>query len=119
MKSITVKEIINSCGGELFADSSVLQAEVTSIVTNSAQATEGSMFVAIKGERVDAHKFIPDVKAQGAVCALVEEVADCDLPQIKVDSTLIAVKQIAEYCRSLYSIPFIGVTGSVGKTSTK
>ena len=119
MKAITIKEILQNCNGELIADEKVLDNIVTSIVTNSANAVDGSMFVAIKGERVDAHKFVPSVKAQGAVCALVEDVVDCDIPQIKVESTLTAVKQIAEYYRSLFTIPFIGVTGSVGKTSTK
>lgn len=119
MKVITIKEILQNCNGELIADKKVLDNIVTSIVTNSANAVDGSMFVAIKGERVDAHKFVPSVKAQGAVCALVEDVVDCDIPQIRVESTLTAVKQIAEYYRSLFTIPFIGVTGSVGKTSTK
>ena len=119
MKAITIKEILQNCNGELIADKKVLDNIVTSIVTNSANAVDGSMFVAIKGERVDAHKFVPSVKAQGAVCALVEDVVDCDIPQIRVESTLTAVKQIAEYYRSLFTIPFIGVTGSVGKTSTK
>ncbi len=116
MKPITLKEIANSCGGTLFGDESTA---VTSIVTDSRQVKEGTMFAAIKGERVDGHKFISQCINSGAVCALVEEKPECECNYILVDSTLVALKKIAEYYRSLFKIPFIGITGSVGKTSTK
>lgn len=119
MKAITIKEILDSCNGNFIGAEENLNTKVTSIVTDSRQAKENSMFVAIKGEKVDGHKFVPMTYSQGAVCALVEEKVDCDIPQIVVESTLQAVKDIAEYYRSLFTIPFIGVTGSVGKTSTK
>ncbi|MBQ8860529.1 MAG: UDP-N-acetylmuramoyl-tripeptide--D-alanyl-D-alanine ligase [Ruminococcus sp.] len=116
MKPITLKEIAKSCSGQLFGDENAL---VTSIVTDSRQVKNGTMFAAIKGERVDGHKFIPQCIEAGAVCALVEEKPQCECNYILVDSTLIALKKIAEYYRSLFKIPFIGITGSVGKTSTK
>ena len=94
-------------------------AVITSIVTDSRKAGEGSLFAAIKGARVDGHRFIPAVAEQGAVCVLCEEKPDTDIAYIKVESTLVALKGIAEYYRSLFTIPFIGITGSVGKTSTK
>jgi UDP-N-acetylmuramoyl-tripeptide--D-alanyl-D-alanine ligase len=119
MKAITIREILNSCNGEFIGKESDLDTLVTSIFTDSRKATKGSMFVAIKGERADGHKFVESTFNQGAVCALVEESCPCDIPQIKVESTLEAVKKIAEYYRSLFTIPFIGITGSVGKTSTK
>ncbi|MBQ8057669.1 MAG: UDP-N-acetylmuramoyl-tripeptide--D-alanyl-D-alanine ligase [Ruminococcus sp.] len=116
MKPITIKEITKSCNGQLFGDENIL---VTSIVTDSRQVKSGTMFAAIKGERVDGHRFIEQCINSGAVCALVEEKPQCDCNYILVDSTLNALKKIAEYYRSLFSIPFIGITGSVGKTSTK
>lgn len=119
MKALTVKEILESCGGEFFGEEKHLNTKVTSIVTDSRKAEKDSMFVAIKGERSDGHKFVGGTYESGAVCALVEDIVDCPIPQIKVASTLNAVKDIARYYRSLFSIPFIGVTGSVGKTSTK
>ena len=94
-------------------------AVITSIVTDSRKAGKGSLFAAIKGARVDGHRFIPAVAEQGAVCVLCEEKPDTDIAYIKVESTLVALKGIAEYYRSLFTIPFIGITGSVGKTSTK
>ena len=116
MKPITLKEIATSCSGQLFGDENV---NVTSIVTDSRQVKSGTMFAAIKGERVDGHRFIEQCINSGAVCALVEDKPQIDCNYILADSTLTALKKIAEYYRSLFSIPFIGITGSVGKTSTK
>ena len=116
MKPITLNEVALACGGELHGDP---QLQITSIVTDSRKAGEGALFAAIKGARADGHRFISAVAEQGAVCALCEEIPDSDIPYILVPSTLVALKGIAEYYRSLFTIPFIGITGSVGKTSTK
>lgn len=119
MKSLTLREILNSCNGEFIGEEKALDLTINSIVTDSRKAKEDTLFVAIKGEKVDGHSFVDGTYKQGATCALVEERVDSDILQIKVESTLQAVKDIATYYRSLFSIPFIGVTGSVGKTSTK
>lgn len=116
MKAITLNEIAKSCGGQLFGDANKV---VTSIVTDSRQVENGSLFAAIKGERVDGHRFVAQCIDKGAVCVLVEEKPEIDCDYILVESTLTALKGIAQYYRSLFSIPFISVTGSVGKTSTK
>lgn len=73
MKAITIKEILDSCNGKFIGAEEKLNTKVTSIVTDSRQAKENSMFVAIKGEKVDGHKFVPMTYSQGSVCALVEE----------------------------------------------
>lgn len=116
MKPITLQEVAMACCGTLHGNP---DAVITSIVTDSRKAGKGSLFAAIKGARVDGHRFIPAVAEQGAVCVLCEEKPDTDIAYIKVESTLVALKGIAEYYRSLFTIPFIGITGSVGKTSTK
>lgn len=116
MKPITLHDVAKACCGTLHGDP---ELKITSIVTDSRKAGEGSLFAAIKGARVDGHRFIPAVAEQGAVCVLCEEKPDIDINYIRVDSTLVALKGIAEYYRSLFTIPFIGITGSVGKTSTK
>lgn len=116
MKPITLHEVAKACCGTLHGDP---ELKITSIVTDSRKAGEGSLFAAIKGARVDGHRFIPAVAEQGAVCVLCEEKPDIDINYIRVKSTLVALKGIAEYYRSLFTIPFIGITGSVGKTSTK
>ena len=116
MKPITLREVAAACNGTLYGDPDI---KITSIVTDSRQAGEGSLFAAIRGARADGHAFIPMTVTQGAACVLCEEAPPVDTPYILVESTLVALKGIAEYYRSLFSIPFIGITGSVGKTSTK
>ena len=116
MKPITLQEVAEACCGTLHGDPDLT---ITSIVTDSRKAGEGALFAAIKGARVDGHRFIPAVAEQGAVCVLCEDKPDIDVNYIRVESTLVALKGIAEYYRSLFTIPFIGITGSVGKTSTK
>ena len=116
MKPITLHEVAKACCGTLHGDPDLT---ITSIVTDSRKAGEGSLFAAIKGARVDGHRFIPAVAEQGAVCVLCEDKPDVEINYIRVDSTLVALKGIAEYYRSLFTIPFVGITGSVGKTSTK
>lgn len=116
MKAITLKEVANSCGGKLFGDESI---KINSIVTDSRKVKNGTLFAAIKGERADGHEFMKSCFEAGALCMLCEKAPDFDTPYILVESTLIALKKIAKYYRSLFSIPFIGVSGSVGKTSTK
>ena len=74
----------------------------------------------IVGERVDAHKFIPQVMEAGALATLSERVLEnADFPYIVVESSLQAVKDIAEFYLKQLQIPVVGITGSVGKTSTK
>jgi len=116
MKPITLREVAAACSGELHGDPDI---KITSIVTDSRKACEGSLFAAIRGARADGHSFISMTVQQGASCALCEEAPTADVAYILVESTPVALKGIAEYYRSLFTIPFIGVTGSVGKTSTK
>ncbi|MGN1051670.1 MAG: UDP-N-acetylmuramoyl-tripeptide--D-alanyl-D-alanine ligase [Acutalibacteraceae bacterium] len=119
MKKITALEIKNACDGLYFGKEDIEKIAVTSIFTDSRKIKEGSMFVAVKGQRADGHNFIESCKEKGAVLTLCEKHQKEYEPCIVVKSTLEAVKGIAEYYRSLFKIPFIGITGSVGKTSTK
>ena len=120
MKNLTLANITSVCGGTYFGSADVLDKEVTAITTDSRMVEEGGMFVPIVGERVDAHKFIPDVMTKGALVTLSErELEGADYPYIKVESTLQAVKDIAEIYLKQLGIPVVGITGSVGKTSTK
>lgn len=94
--------------------------EIQGAVTDSRQVEKGYLFVPIKGERVDGHDFIPSVFEKGALAVLSEKpLVDCPGPYILVESCLQALKDIAAYYRSQLTIPIVGITGSVGKTSTK
>ncbi len=90
------------------------------VSTDSRNVAPGSLFVALRGERFDAHAFLADVAAKGAAAVVVEELpAGWTLPALVVPDTLAALGQIATYWRRQYTLPVIGVTGSNGKTTVK
>lgn len=90
------------------------------VVTDSRAVKPGNVFVALRGERFDAHDFLDTVVAQGAAAVIVDRVpAGLGVPAIVVPDTRAALGQIAHGWRSLYSVPVIGVTGSNGKTTVK
>ena len=120
MKNLTLENLTRVCGGVYFGPSDSLKQEISSITTDSRKAEPGTLFVPIVGERVDAHKFIPQVMEAGALATLSERTLEnADFPYIKVESSLQAVKDIAEFYLQQLQIPVVGITGSVGKTSTK
>lgn len=120
MKNFTLSEIASACGGKYVGNEALSQSTVASVERDSRQIKDGSLFLAIKGERVDGHDFIGKCYDAGAICALCEKAPENPTkPYILVDSTLEAVKLIAKAYRNKFDIPVVGVSGSVGKTSTK
>lgn len=113
---LTVEKLGEFCKGKVVGNPKDI---VTNITIDSRQASEGSMFIAVKGERVDGHKFVKDTFDKGAVCALVEQLPEAEGTYIVVESTLQAMKDIAEGYRKTIKAKVVGITGSVGKTSTK
>lgn len=89
------------------------------ISLDSRQTERGNLFVAIRGNQWDGHGFVERAKAEGAVAALVERKLPIDFPQIVVPDTKLALGVLAKYWRDQFVIPIIGVTGSLGKTTTK
>jgi UDP-N-acetylmuramoyl-tripeptide--D-alanyl-D-alanine ligase len=78
----------------------------------------GDLFVALKGERFDAHDFLPQAKSQGAAAALAERgIAEAGLPGLLVDDALVALQTLAAAWRRRFVLPLIAVTGSNGKTT--
>ncbi len=94
--------------------------EINSIVTNSAKATENSLFVAIKGVNVDGHDFIGEAVKNGAVAAVVTKKCDVGCVQLTVEDTRIAIAEL--YANFLgnpaESLSISGITGTNGKTTT-
>ena len=120
MKNLTLENITKVCNGIYHGPQEKLQEEVTAITTDSRKVEKGGLFVPVVGERVDAHRFIPQVMEAGALATLSERVLEgADYPYIQVESSLQAVKDIAEFYLEQLDIPVVGITGSVGKTSTK
>ena len=94
------------------------------VVHDSRQIAFGDLFVAIKGEFMDGHDFVADAVERGAAAALVSEswlasVDSTPAPVIVVPDSLQALQDLATYWRSLFRLRVIGITGSIGKTSTK
>lgn len=120
MPHMTLENITTVCKGTYFGDSSLLGAEITGAVMDSRQIEEGFLFFPIKGERVDGHDFIPMVFEKGALATLSEqELENAPGPYILVDSTTEAMKRLATFYREALNIKVVGISGSVGKTSTK
>jgi len=90
------------------------------VSTDSRTAPAGSLFVALRGEHFDAHDFLPQVAAKGVAAVVAEQLPPgWTLPAIVVPDTLAALGHIANFWRSQFEIPVIGVTGSNGKTTVK
>ena len=119
MQNFYVKDIIEATGGKLLCGNA--DTPVNMISTNSKEIGEGCLFVPVIGERVDAHRFIEDAVAAGAVAVLTSEHDSLDLNAacIKVDNTIKAMQEIGSAYGRRMNIPKIGITGSVGKTTTK
>ena len=119
MEMITVGEAACAVGGKLISGDP--QTKLTSVCIDSRQVGEGALFVPIIGEKVDAHIFIPQVFESGAAATLTShgEVLDSGKPHILVENTEKAIGELAAWYMKKFPIPVVGITGSVGKTSTK
>ena len=95
--------------------------QVTGVVTDSRCVKEGNLFVALAGERFDAHQFVGQALKQGAAAVLVTRGADLPdhLSRVEVDDTLAALGDLGHLHRRRWGRQLIGITGSVGKTTTK
>lgn len=122
MKNLTIASAAAACGGVYCGpdDPELLQREISFLTTDSRAAGEGCLFAAIVGSRVDGHDYIPSAMAKGALAVLCQRrPEDASVPTIVVDSTEAALQDIAAFYRAQFDMPVVGVTGSVGKTTTK
>jgi UDP-N-acetylmuramoyl-tripeptide--D-alanyl-D-alanine ligase len=114
-------EILAATGGKMIQDSG--KTRFGEIVTDSTKVKTGSIFVALKGERHDGHRFVGDAVRRGAGCVIVHR----SLPKsalgrataIKVVDTLTALGDLAHYRRQQFAPTVLAITGSNGKTTTK
>lgn len=120
MKNLTLLHLAEACGGIYHGTENCQNKCVTAITTDSRKTTEGCLFVAIPGERVDGHDFIGQVMEKGALAVVSEkDLGNVDFPYIQVKKSLDAVRDFGEYYLKQLQIPVVGIAGSVGKTSTK
>ena len=118
---MTLKEIAEVCApAHTFSSLEEERTVAVGGVTDNRKVEPGNLFFAIKGERVDGHRFAQQAIDAGASAVIAERpLPEVSGPVIVVESTTQALSQIAAAYRARFSIPVIGITGSVGKTSTK
>ncbi len=120
MKNLSLRNITQACAGSYHGDPALLDIEVEGVVIDSRKVKKGDLFVAIDGVKVNAHKFIPDTIEKGALCVVShEDLGETDFPYILVESTGQALLDIAKLYRNSFDVKVVGISGSVGKTSTK
>lgn len=120
MKNMTLQNIATACQGQLVCQKDQENIQIKGAVLDSRQVEEGYLFFATKGERVDGHSFIPQVAEKKAACVVCEKApAGVEIPYILVEDSFVALKKVAAFYRENLTIPVVGITGSVGKTSTK
>lgn len=120
----TVAELLAATGGRLAvpADADGRAVRFTSVATDSREVERDGLFVALRGENVDGHDFLPEAVAQGAVAGLVERVPEAsgEVPVLVVaEDAARALGRFAAWHRDRFSPRVVAVTGSVGKTTCK
>ena len=122
MEALTLRQLLEAVNGTLLGDFDDLDAQAVQVSTDSRNITPGCLFIPLEGERFDGHSFINAALEAGAAGCLTARERESYLPgkfYIKVRSTQRALWELARYYKKLFPIPFIAVTGSVGKTTTK
>ena len=115
MENLTLQEIAGAVNGKLLYSDG--EAIIDKVSTDSKSGGASTLFVALKGERFDGHDFMGEFYENGGAVAISQR--DTGLPVILVEDTRLALGDMARYYRGKFNLPVIGVTGSVGKTSTR
>ncbi|MGQ0549580.1 MAG: UDP-N-acetylmuramoyl-tripeptide--D-alanyl-D-alanine ligase [Armatimonadota bacterium] len=131
---LTVADLVKATGGRLIAptgahhaggpqgtaqpETSMVPEVMTGVATDSRQTAPGDLFVALRGPNADGHAFVADAFARGAVLAMVSDAAAASGPALVVDDPLRALGAIAAWHRHTLQTTVVGITGSVGKTTT-
>lgn len=119
MENITVKDILKATGGFLLCgDENTI---LNNICIDSRKIQPGDLFIPLIGEKVDGHRFIEMAMETGAATLTSQHnnVVISEKAFIRVDDTQKALQAIGQYIRNRYQLPIVGVTGSVGKTTTR
>ena len=121
---LTVKKIVKIVNGELFCGSEDVLCTTFTKDTRTIQS--GDTYIGIKGERFDGNLFYKEAFSSGAICVILEKGSfiedkeyNYDKPIVLVSDAILALKKLGEYKRNTSTAFFVGVTGSVGKTSTR
>ena len=121
MRAMQVSEIAAAVRG-VWKNHGYPAPPISAVSADSRNSTPGCLFVPLVGDRFDGHDYIPDALnagAAGCLCSHAPETQRADKFYIRVQDTRIALGALAHACRMKFDIPFIQITGSVGKTTTK
>lgn len=115
MVTTSLKDIANA-----LALTTTVDAKVLRLCTDSRQLQAGDLFLALKGEHFDGHRFLAAAEQAGAVAAVVEDIdSSIELPQLQVADCYAALAAIGQMIRHRFNGPLVGITGSSGKTTVK
>jgi UDP-N-acetylmuramoyl-tripeptide--D-alanyl-D-alanine ligase len=118
--SWTANEILLATGGKVLR--SARRDVFGEVVTDSSKVKKGSVFVALKGERLDGHRFVAEAVRRGARCVIVQRKPGRAMKEaavIQVPDTLKALGDLAHFRREQFAPKVVAITGSNGKTTTK
>ena len=119
--SIRLDDLLAATGGRLIGPTTVTSFSTAAV--DSRTVTPGCLFVALRGERVDGHRFVAEAVRHGAAVALVERPVELpegtDAALVQVPDTLVAFQDVAAWWRSRFPVRVVGITGSTGKTIAK
>ncbi|HHF3033585.1 TPA: UDP-N-acetylmuramoyl-tripeptide--D-alanyl-D-alanine ligase [Vibrio diabolicus] len=115
MIKVTLSQIANITRGELFGDDLLIDA----VSTDTRAIDNGALFVALVGERFDAHNFCQQAVDAGAGALLVQKRLDVNVPQVVVSDTKMALGELASWVHQTCQTPTVAITGSCGKTTVK
>ncbi|WPU22332.1 UDP-N-acetylmuramoyl-tripeptide--D-alanyl-D-alanine ligase [Cedecea neteri] len=115
MIRVSLKQLASILNGQLHG----ADADIIDVTTDTRKLTAGCLFVALKGERFDAHDFAADAVQGGAGALLVNRKLDIDVPQLVVADTRLAFGELGAWVRQQVPTRVVALTGSSGKTSVK
>lgn len=119
MKDMTLDAMAAACHGQLIGANTRQYLNAQGIVIDNRMVQDDYVFVAIKGERTDGHQYVEQAFADGALAVVTERPLTIPKPYILVASTRQALKDLAAFYLSRLNVKVVGISGSVGKTSTK
>lgn len=117
---LTLEEVVRVTGGRIIGSAGAPGAVVTGVTTDTRSLRKGDLFVALRGPRADGHDFIPDAFRKGAAAVLTNRPLPraAGGPLVEVQDGLRALADLARFYRRTLPVTVVGVTGSVGKTTT-
>lgn len=115
MIPVSLNTLAEIAGGTLYGS----DLTVTEVTTDTRKVTAGSLFIALVGERFDAHDFVGDAIANGAQALLVSKHLPVAVPQVVVEDTRLGFGRLAAWVRQQATARVVALTGSSGKTSVK